>query len=728
MVVIEASILHIHLLGDFHLVCGDKPITSVNTQRLQSLLAYLLLHRDAPISRHHLAFVLWPDSTDAQALTNLRNLLHLLRQALPEAERFLDVDRHTLQWHNDAPFTLDVTDFEHALAQADADKLHPEAERAGNQAAVRQALEEAVARYQGDLLPGCYDDWIRPERERLQQAYTRALERLARLLEDLREYRPAIDHAQRLLRHDPLNEAAYRRLMRLHALVGDRASALRVYHTCVTVLQRELGIEPGPATRRVYERLLQADTLPLLAPAPSVGLAARMPPFRWRVIRTLPLVGRHREWACTQEAWRAAAAGRPHFLLISGEAGIGKTRLAEELLRWAARQSIATASARCYAAEGELAYAPVAAWLRSRPLPPLEPVWHTEIARLLPELLAEHPDLPPPGPLAEPWQRRRFFEALARALLGSGQPLLLLIDRLAWCDAETLAWLAYLLRADDKHLAGSRPRLLIVGTLRPEELDAGHPLASLPPALRLEGQLTEVELRPLDEADTAALAAHVAGRELDPDLAACLYRETEGNPLFVVETVRAGLSVGSQAPGTNGSEVEAVCLPRPLPSKMQAAIEMRLAQLSPRARELAGVAATIGREFTFPVLVQASDLNEDTLVRALDELWQRRIVREQGTDAYDFSHDKLREVAYAGLSAARRRWLHRRVAVALQEMHAADTGPVSAQIAMHFERAGQPEQAVQYYQQAAQAAQRIYAPEQADRYHRRAQALLETPH
>jgi DNA-binding SARP family transcriptional activator/predicted ATPase len=707
----NGPILHIHLLGDLHLVCGDEPITSVNTQRLQSLLAYLLLHRDAPLSRHHLAFVLWPDSTDAQALTNLRNLLHLLRQALPEAERFLNVDRHTLQWHNDAPFTLDVTDFEHALAQAD------EAERAGNQAAVRQALEEAVARYQGDLLPSCYDDWIRPDRERLQQAYTRALERLARLLEDLREYRPALDYAQRLLRHDPLNEAAYRRLMRLHALAGDRASALRVYHTCATVLQRELGVEPGPATRRAYERLLQADTLPLPAPAPTVGLAA-----------TLPLVGRHQEWARAQGAWRAAAAGRPHFLLISGEAGIGKTRLAEELLRWAARQGIATATARCYAAEAELAYAPVAAWLRSRPLPPLEPVWRSEVARLLPELLVEHPDLPPPGPLAEPWQRRRFFEALTRTILGSGQPLLLLLDRLAGCDAETLAWLAYLLHAEDEHLADLRLRLLILGTIRPEEMDGDHSLASLLPALHIEEQLTEIELRPLDEADTATLAAHVAGRELDSDLAACLYHETEGNPLFVVETVRAGLSVGSQAPGTNGSEVGAVCLPRPLPSKMQAAIEMRLAYLSLPARELAGVAATIGREFTFPVLARASDLNEDALVRALDELWQRRIVREQGTDAYDFSHDKLREVAYAGLSAARRRWLHRRVAEALQEMHTTDPGSVSAQVAMHFERAGQPEQAVQYYQQAAQAAQRIYAPEQADRYHRRAQALLETSH
>jgi predicted ATPase len=141
---------------------------------------------------------------------------------------------------------------------------------------------------------------------------------------------------------------------------------------------------------------------------------------------------------------------------------------------------------------------------------------------------------------------------------------------------------------------------------------------------------------------------------------------------------------------------------------MQAAIEVRLAQLSAPAHELVELAATVGRQFNFAVLARASDLDEGTLVRALDELWQRRIVREQGTDAYDFSHDKLREVAYAGLSGARQRWLHRRVAQALEEAYAGDLDPVSAQVAAHYERAGQPEQAIPYYQRAAGVVRRIY--------------------
>jgi DNA-binding SARP family transcriptional activator len=697
----QSPALDIHLLGDFRLVYDNTPVMSVNTTRLQSLLAYLVLRRDAPQLRHHLAFLFWPDSTEAQAHTNLRNLLHLLRQALPDADRFLGVDRQTLQWQADAPFTLDVSDFESAMTQAE------EAEQAGNQAAVQGALEEAAALYRGDLLPSCYDDWILPERERLRQAFIGALEGLILLLEEQRDYRAAIGYAQRLLRHDPLHEATYRRLMRLRALSGDRAGALRAYHTCVTVLQRELAMEPSPATREAYERLLQTDGLPAPSPTPPAGLVA-----------VSPLIGRHQEWARLQKTWQAASAGRPHFVLVAGEAGIGKTRLAEELTQWANRQGISGATASCYAAEGGLAYAPVVTWLRARPLPPLEPVWRSEIARLLPELLAEQPDLSPPGPLTEAWQRQRFFEALARAILGGSQPLLLLIHALQWCDRGTLEWLHYLLRFDPQ------ARLLIVGTCRPEEMRDDHPLVSLLQALRHDGQLTEIVLGPLDETETVSLAANVAGRELDPDLAACLYRETEGIPLFVVEIVRSGLPVGDQEP--EPGEWETVCWPEPLPARVKAAFMARLAQLSPSARQLAEVAATIGREFTFPVLARASEFDEDTLVRALDELWQRRIVREHGVDAYDFSHEKLRQAACAGLSTARRRLLHRRVAQALEVVYSGDLDSVGAQVAAHYEHAGESEQAILYYQRAAEVARRIYANEEAIRYYQRALALLET--
>src|SRR5262245_32536537 len=145
------STLRIQLLGDFLLVAGDAPVTALTVPRLQTLFSYLVLKRSAPQARSHLAFLLWPNSTEAQARANLRKLLHQLHRSLPAADRFLHVDAQTVQWQPDAPFTLDVADFESAIARAD---------RASDPVAEQQALREAVERYQGDLLPGCYDDWL----------------------------------------------------------------------------------------------------------------------------------------------------------------------------------------------------------------------------------------------------------------------------------------------------------------------------------------------------------------------------------------------------------------------------------------------------------------------------------------------------------------------------------------------------------------------------------------
>lgn len=696
--------LNVSLLGDFRIGHDEAPVTGIDTPRLQSLLAYLLLHRDAPQSRAHLAFLFWPDTAEAQARTNLRYLLHLLRHALPEANSYLEASVQTLQWRSGVPFTLDVADFEAALAHAE------QVQRTGDSVVAREALEQAATLYRGDLLPSCYDDWIIPQRERLREVYLNSLERLVHLLEDQRDYGAAISNAQRLLRHDSLHEATYRGLIRLYALNGDRAGALRAYHTCATVLRRELDVEPSAPTRQAYEQLLGAG--------PALSPALPTPPA------SAPLVGREKEWAQMLQAWRGVTAGNgPHVVMVCGEAGIGKTRLAEELLLWAARQGITVANAHCYAAEGQLAYAPATAWLRAQPLAPLADVWLAEVARLLPEVLIGRPDLPRLGPLTEAWQRQRLFEALSRAILGMKQPLLLALDDLQWCDRDTLEWLHFLLCFD------RGARLLIVGAYRPEEIGESHALVPLLQAMRLEGQATEIDLGPLDEAATRTLAGRVAGREIDAATARRLYQETEGVPLFIVESVRAGLSVRSREldPVTMQSlPDDSLAGDLGLPPKVRAVLQARLAQLSPPARELAGLAATIGREFRFKLLAKASGCDEDTLVAELDELWRRRIVREHGADAYEFSHDKLREVAYTGMSVARRRLLHRHVAQALEALHAAEPDHVSNQVAAHYERAGLPGQAFPCYLRAAGIARRLFANEEAMAYYRKALALLES--
>jgi DNA-binding SARP family transcriptional activator len=700
----EATIsptLQIRLLGDFSLTYRDEAVTGINTPRLHSLFAYLLFHRDTPQLRQHVAFVFWPDTSEAQARNNLRQVLHQLRYALPDSDRFLQVDARTVGWRSDAPFFLDVHEFERALALADS------AERPDDKLA---ALERAADLYRADLLPSCYDEWISAERDRLRQRHRDALVRLVDILEARRDYARAIRHAQRVIRDEPVDEDAYCRLMRLLALNGDRTGAMRAYQSCVANLQRELGVEPNQTTREVYEGLLRMELRPM-------RVMERRPVLE----TTLPLVGRKREWERLQAAWLEAMGGPAGFVLVTGEAGIGKSRLAEELLSLADDQGITVARTRSYAAEGQLSLAPAADWLRSdvlrRNLAKLDPVWRTEVSRILPELLSEYPELPPYEPITEYGHRQRFFEALARAVLAAPQPLLLLIDDLQWCDQETLHWLHFLLRF------GRETKMLILGTARWEEVPLQHSLRSLLLHLQSTVQLTELMLQPFDAAETAKLAAQVAGRELDVDSVMRLYRETQGNPLFVVETVRSqGERSAADEEGKRSGALEPAI---PIPSKVQAIISGRLAQLSAHAREVAYLAAAIGRAFTLDLLIQAGHTDDESIVRALEELCQKRIVQEHSPNNYDFTHDKLREIAYIEISGPQRWLLHRRIAQALEAMNADDLSPINGQIAWQYERAAVFDRAIANYQRAAATAQRLYANEDAVDLLSRGLALLE---
>jgi predicted ATPase len=700
----------VRLLGAFSVALGGAPVDGLDSPRLQSLFAYLVLHRGASHLRQQLAFLFWPDSSEAQARNNLRQALHTLRQASPSLESVLLADNRTLRWSPDVSIHLDVAEFESELALAET------ARRQNDPGVMLAALERAVSLYRADLLPSCYDTWILPEREAMRQRYRHALRQLVHYLEAQRRYMLAIGHARRLLAHDPLDEAAYRDLMRLLTMVGDRAGAAQVYHECVAVLRRELGIAPSKETDEVYSALMSQDT-PLNTRLPAL----RNPPS---------LIGRQREWEQLEDAWRQSSASGPGFALVTGEAGIGKSRLTDELLLAMQRQEFVTAKTRCYSAEGTLSLAPVADWLRGAALRPylgeLAPVWRAEVARILPELLGDYPDLPPVEPMSGYGQRQRFFQALARAFLAAPQPLLLLLDDVQWCDRETLEFVHFLLRFDPS------ARLLIVATARMEEVSDQHALRLLLLDLRATIGLTEIALPPLDAAETATLASRLIDSDLEVETALRIYRETEGNPLFIVERMRAGLERAAtgeeRATSADGAQAARRLSPEissGTPSKAQAVIASRLAQLSAHARDLAALAATIGRAFALDLLTHASGADEETITEALDELWRRRIIREQDTAEYDFSHDKLREVAYAEISAPQRRLLHRRIAQSLEAMLLDDLDAVSAQIAAHYDRAGQTERAIPYYERAALVAQRVYANEDATDLLLRGLALLD---
>ena len=669
--------LELRLLGEHRVAVDGDLVDLGRSTRALGLLGYVVLHAGAPQLRQQMAGLFWPDSSEAQARTNLRRELHQLRTRLPATQDLLHVDDTTVTWRDDGPSRVDVIDFLRSVEAAEA------ASSAGDDEQFLAAAEHAVGVYGGALLPGLYEDWVLAERERLHHACVSLLDRL--VLRRANDPAAAIDHAPRRIALEPLEEAGYTALMRLHAHAGDRAAALRTFHACASMLDRELGVGPSDTTLAVYEELVARR------PPPASGDQ----PLR----RLAPLVGRDGQLVWLSARWQEPTE-LPRLVVISGEAGVGKSRIAGEFADMFERDGGRVARARCFAARGGLALGPVAEWLRAPALRSetrsLDPVWRAEVGRLVPEL-GEGGDRGRTTPLADSWQRHRFFEGLARAVVGERWPTVLLLDDLQWCDGDTLAWLELLL-----HLQDEAP-VLVLATLRSEEL-LDHPdLADWRRRVQAHGRLDELELAPLGDDEVSELAAAITGGALDEATLGRLIAETGGFPLLVVESLRED--------GAGDARIDAV-------------LSGRFARLSPEAEELVGLAAAAGRDVTLELLDHASDLDEQALVGAVDELWRRRLLREHATSSYDFAHDLLREAAYERLTPPHRRLLHRRVADALERLHVAEPETIAAQLAHQHARGGQMEQAIHYHRLAAKAATDVFAHDEAVAHDESALALL----
>ena len=707
--------LLLRLLGGPSLCDNGSTLTGPATQRHRlALLALLASSRSRPQSRDKLVAWLWSERDAEHARNLLNQSVHALRRAIGEAGIISVQDELRL---NPDAVACDVVAFEDAIAAGE--------------------LERAIGLYTGPFLDGFhlagaseFEYWADGERSRLRRSYARSLESLAEAAEARREWSRAVEWWRGLTSEEPGNARVTLRLMKALERTGDRAGALQQARQHTLLLQQEFGAGPDPDVVALADRLrtfasaadraealdLGARSLDVTAPAPP---ALEAP--------ALALVGRSAEWECLMRAWHAGRDGPPQCLLVSGVAGIGKTRLVEELVRWVDSQNTAVAMSRCYGTVGRLPYAPLADWLRApalrQSLAALPQVWRTELAGLSPEVGIPSSEAGSRQDVTQAEARHRFFEAMVRVIAEASHPLLLFIDDIQWADRDTLEWIRYFLR-------GAEPlRVMVVATLRVGEVPLEDRLDAVLLDLRRDGRLEEISLEPLDLADTAALGAAVAGTTLDPAGARALHRETEGHPLYIVEMMQSkAVAADDTVPAREASARRASTGsgPRqPLPQRVLATIEARLAQLSPPCQRVVGVAAVIGREFHLDLLSEGSGIGEDEAVSALDELLERRLVREQSDGSYDFGHANIREVAYARLSSARRRLLHRRIARALIASAAGSNGSAAA-IAQHLNQARLIEEAVPYYERAAEVANRIHAYEEAIDHMNQALALLGT--
>ncbi len=681
--------LSVSLLGEQAFIDDRTGSVQVRSSRAVALVAFLVVRAESPQSRQRIAGLLWPDSTDAQALTNLRRELHHLRQVLGD-EASLVVTPKDLCWRDTTTCRVDARVFgnerEAAIAAAASD----------DDDGILVHAAAAIAAYRGELLPGVYEDWLLDARAQLERQCVELCDLVCAARARTGDLTGAVQAARRRVQLQPLEEVGYRSLMELQADLGDRAGAVSTYHHCASVLERELGVAPDPATRKVFHRLMAKTHPAARSPAAANPRAGRP------VLAAAPLVGRSAEFSVLQGVWQAALAGGRGLVLVRGSAGVGKTRLVTELAETARGQGAVVATAQCFGAAGRLALAPVADWLRSDAVQSaaatLAPVWRAEVARLVPTGGQSTGSRATTGA----WQRHRFFEGLARALIAVRRPMLLVLDNVQWCDQETMAFITFCLG-----LADGSP-LLVAATVRDEDRDENRELAGWIVRMRATGLLTEIPLSPLEAADTARLAEATSGQRLPEAGGGLLHATTGGFPLYVIEAMR-----GTADPGGT-----------PLPAGgLAAVLRERLNQGTAAAREVADLAAAAGRNFTLDLLTEASDLDADAVVAAVDELWRRRIVRVFG-DGYDFSHDLLRETAYAGISPARRWLLHRRIAQGLELLHDGNTEGVAVQLAEQYERAGRPDRAVAYYQRAADVAAGRFAQAEEIRLHEKALSII----
>jgi len=426
-------------------------------------------------------------------------------------------------------------------------------------------------------------------------------------------------------------------------------------------------------------------------------------------------------------------------VLISGEAGVGKTRLAEEFahrLRW---QGTPVLWGRCYEFERVLPYQPVTEALRTilPTLAPAEladfPAWTVaEVARLVPEVLERDPKIEASAAPSLDQERTRLFEGVARFLarLSSHGALLVVLEDLHWASESTLQLLHYLTR----HLSGHA--VLILGTLRPEATGKLHPLWTLQQELSREGLVKPLHLSLLSPAAVEAMVVEMSGAgEAAMPLARRLYRETEGNPFFLMEIVKALFEAGTvrlEEGAWRGDFARISTGEIPLPASVTEAIQARARGLKDKVQEALCLAAILGREFDFDLLNAVWGWGEESLLEALDSLLRRRLI-EEGTGAagrdYAFTHHKIQEVVYAEMPRRRQQHAHARVGAAMEGLHAKETEAIAGELAFHFEQARQldkalTKKAITYLLLAGDQARMAYAHEEAIDHYGRGLVLL----
>ena len=732
------SLLRLSVLGSPDIFLDGVRLTFA-LRKAQALLLYLAVEGGMH-SRSKLAAFLWPDSTAEVGRIALRNVLVSLRRLLVNTEtsaslqHYLLSEQGLLGLNPQAPLELDLREVQRVYQQV---QKHSSSVSEVSQTVLVAQCQHALSLVRGPFLDGFwlgedapFDEWREQQQRYWQVRLLALLDRLSSWQESDGEWESARVTLTRWIMLDPLAEEAHRRLMRVALAQGNTTASLQIYTTLQTQLAEVLHITPSPETVALAEhsRILAAHE------KRPQGAMESSPPSQLAP----PLLGRAKAFRCLVESFQKAAAGQSQAVLVVGEAGIGKTRLADEFVAWARAQGADVLHGHAFEIGGRLPYQSLVKALRERleaenaPDDLLEDVWLAELSRLLPELQVRYPDLPTPTE-DELIAKGRLFEAVAQLFnaLAQRAPLVLLLDDLQWVDEASLDLLRYLGHSWKEQ----ESRVLLLGVVRSEELELTPEFSAQLVNLGRDLPVTHVSLQPLNREETLQLIeALVVEQEPGrvpphtqepqrPILSDFLFTQTGGHPLYLLEMLKLLREREWLVPqlGANGTwqltltrEMKAVIAQEWLrhelfPPSVRALIQARISKLTPPSRQLVMASAVLGTQSSTQHLWQVAQIDAQTGIEALEEalksglLWAEK-AKSGRQSIYRFVHDLIRQVVYMEIGEARRQDLHQQAFTVLQR-----EGAMASELAYHAFLAGEIEAAYHLNVQAGMDAVAIFA-------------------
>ncbi len=743
------TLLTVTTLGRFALQRDEGQLNGGIWKRRKvcDLFKLLISAEQHRLHREQVQELLWPSSASEQAASSFGKTLYLLRRALePElatgkggSSTYVLLERDTVMLLPNS-MAIDADHFEQETRTLQARQRNCSG---GEQETLYDECERVLALYGGEYLPeDLYEDWTQRRRDRLSRCYSWLLENAAQLAIANGMGQRACNHLQALLEHDPLDEQTHRQLMLTYARLGRRGDALNQFQQLRNILRTELRAQPLAETVATYRAIQNGQIAADMAPPLLISIKipsttespssprddvvqpqvnALEPNFQadFERIWKTTLVGRTEEMQQLQKALLTPAE-RPHVIFLSGEPGIGKTRLASEFARWAsAEQRARVLRGSCYELSGTLPYQPIIetldAYVRMSSPEQLRRVLTQEVAdlaKIVPSIRARYPDLAPSVPQGPEAERRDLYNAVAQCFttLAQEYPLVIVLDDLQWADIATIELLSYLVARPDQSIPGPQP--LYVLLYRADEVHEQHPLRGLIATLSRLNGMEELRLLRLDESEVCQLVESIAGHPVGKAFTSEIYKHTEGNPFFIGETLIALVQEG-KVKKINGQWQMTVDIHElALPQSARLLIERRLTHFPPASRRIFNIAAVMGRQFSSMLICQASNMSEEEIAHHVDNAIYAQIFTPlEGQNNCDlaFTHDKIREVLYQHLNPLRRRSLHRQTAQAIEKVYVNRLQPYYSTLAYHYQAAEDYARAVEYYLQAAHNASNVYA-------------------